>query len=83
MSTVANPSSPATETDFQLIIKKELQVFRQELLAELRQENEKAKGVAVDATTNSAWSSQTTSLGFTEGLMIGGLIAYFAFKTWR
>lgn len=83
MSAIANPSSPATETDIQLIIKKELQIFRQELLAELRQENKQGKDIVADPAADSAWSSQTTSLGFTEGLMIGGLIAFFTFKTWR
>ncbi|KAG2175539.1 hypothetical protein INT43_001186 [Umbelopsis isabellina] len=83
MSAVANPSSPATETDIQLIIKKELQEFRKELLAELRQENNQGKAIVADSAGDSAWSSQTTSLGFTEGLMLGGLIAFFAFKTWR
>ncbi|KAJ2962642.1 hypothetical protein NQZ79_g2283 [Umbelopsis isabellina] len=83
MSTVANPSSPATETDLQLIIKKEFQEFKKELLAEIHQENNHGKDIVADSVADSAWSSQTTSLGFTEGLMIGGLIAYFAFKTWR
>jgi hypothetical protein len=71
-------SGPTFKEDLQVVIRQELQKFKEELLGELQkvQQNES------DVTAESA-KGLDTSLGFTEGLMIGGLIAWFTFRSWK
>lgn len=66
------------QDDVQAIIRQELQKFKDELLADLKKLQPKEADVTVAAT-----KSVDTSLGFTEGLMIGGLIAWFTFRSWK